>query len=127
MTEKQVEKLLELYRQAPDDIELAREKLEQWSNMDGEVAAAEAERLKGRIVKLQTLIVSVDRAVERLPKIHREIVKLRGMKVPWWKIAKQIKYSERSCQIHYSKALKALADSIELSGYDSVRDVAANE
>ena len=47
MTEKQVEKLLELYRQAPDDIELAREKLEQWSNMDGEVAAAEAERLKG--------------------------------------------------------------------------------
>lgn len=88
MTEKQVEKLLELYRQAPDDIELAREKLEQWSNMDGEVAAAEAERLKGRIVKLQTLIVSVERAVERLPKIHREIVKLRGMKVPWWKIAK---------------------------------------
>ena len=95
--------------------------------MDGEVAAAEAERLKGRIVMLQTLLVSVERAVERLPKIHREIVKLRGMKVPWWKIAKQIKYSERSCQIYYSKALKALADSIELSGYDSVRDVAANE
>ena len=121
MTEKQVEKLLELYRQAPDDIELAREKLEQWSDIDGEIAAAETERLKGRIVKLQTLLVSVERAVERLPKIHREIVKLRGMKVPWWKIAKQIKYSERSCQIYYSKALKALADSIELSGYDSVR------
>lgn len=127
MTEKQVEKLLELYRQAPDDIELAREKLEQWRKIEGEVAAAEVERLKGRIIELQTLLVSVERAVERLPKIHREIVKLRGMKVPWWKIARQVRYSERSCQIHYSKALRTLADSRELSEYNPGKDIDAEE
>jgi hypothetical protein len=127
MTEKQVEKLLELYRQAPDDIELAREKLEQWESMEGEVAAAEVERLKERIISLQTLLVSIERAVERLPKIHREIVKSRGMKIPWWKIARQVRYSERSCQIHYSKALRALADSVELSGYDPGKDIGAEK
>lgn len=127
MTEKQVVKLLELYRQVPDDIKLAMEKFEQWSSMDGEIAAAEAERLKGRIANLQMRRVSVERAFERLPKTYREIVELRGEKVPWWKISKQVRYSERSCQIYYSRALALLAKSKELSEYDLGREVGLDE
>ena len=119
MTDKQVIKLLDKYRQAPDDIELAIEKIEQWQDIDGAVAAGEVERLKKRVVELQKLIVSVERAVEKLPKSQRDIIRLRGEGTSWWGVAQIIRYSVRSCQMNYGKALRVLANSKELMKYAS--------
>lgn len=117
MTENDVAELLALFHRAPEDIREASEKLEFWRSSCGPVAAEEAERLRIRIIELQALIVSVERSLERLPKYQRDIVRMRCENVVWWKIARKVNYSVRSCQGHYGKALKVLAGSKELAKY----------
>lgn len=117
MTEKEVVEILKLFKRAPDDIREASEKLNFWRNAGGPVAEEEEVRLEKKIIELQAFIAAVGRALERLPKYQRDIVSLRGDNVVWWKISHKVDYSVRSCQGHYSHALRSLADSKELLKY----------
>lgn len=122
MTEKEVVEILKLFKRAPDDIREASEKLKYWQNVGGPVAEEEEVRLEKKIIELQTFIAAVGRALERLPKYQRDIVRFRGDSVVWWKISREVGYSVRSCQGHYSHALRSLADSKELLKYAGTKE-----
>ena len=127
MTEKEVVELLKLFKRAPDDVREASEKLKFWRNTGGPVAKEEVERLEKKIVGLQAFIAAVGRALERLPKYQRDIVKFRGDNVVLWKVSREVGYSVRSCQGHYSHALRSLADSKELLKYAGKKESGDSE
>lgn len=127
MTEKDVAELLKLFKRAPDDIREASEKLIFWRSSGGPVAKEEVERLEKKIIGLQTFIAAVGRALERLPKYQRDIVRLRGDRVVWWQISREVHYSVRSCQGHYSHALRTLSGSKELLKYAGRKEAGDSE
>lgn len=126
MTEKEVSGLLDEYRAAPENIEAAKIRLKYWRGVGGPVADEEVRRLECRIVALQSLMAAVERALERLPKLQRNILQQRGENVPWWKVARKENYSVRSCQVYFGRAMKSLAGSSVLLKYVSERGSSEN-
>lgn len=132
---KSVEKLLYNYNMLKINIEITGKQLEELKHEDGMTGISYdgektgktykfhsqtedtavrnigvEELLKKRKEKLQNKIDIIDRLLEGLNDIERTIIEMHYIKgKQWWRIAYEVKYSERHCRRIRSEAICKLA------------------
>lgn len=73
----------------------------------------ERDSLKKRIKRAQLELDSIDRALEGLTEVKREIIKNKYLEgLPWWEVAYSVGYGERHCKRLRTEAINELADGI---------------